>query len=63
MEFLSISQIAEKWGISKRRIQVLCSKGRIAGAMKVGTVWVIPADAEKPQDARVTSGKYIKNCD
>ncbi len=63
MEFLSISQMAEKWGISKRRIQVLCSEGRITGAMKVGTVWVIPADAKKPQDARVRSGKYIKSCD
>lgn len=63
MEFLSISQMAEKWGISKRRIQVLCSEGRIIGAMKVGTVWVIPADAEKPPDARVRSGKYIKSCD
>lgn len=63
MDFLSISQVAEKWGISKRRVQVLCSEGRIAGAMKVGTVWVIPADAEKPHDARVRSGRYIKKCD
>ena len=63
MELLSISQMAKKWGISKRRIQVLCSEGRITGAMKVGTVWVIPADAERPQDARIKSGKYVKSCD
>lgn len=63
MDFLSISQVAGKWGISKRRIQVLCSEGRITGAMKVGTVWLIPADAVKPQYARVRSGRYIKNCD
>lgn len=60
MEFLSISQTAEKWGLTRRRVQVLCSEGRIAGAMKVGTVWIIPADAEKPKDARVKNGKYKK---
>lgn len=60
MEYLSIRQTAEKWGLSKRRIQVLCSKNRILGAMKVDSSWVIPADAEKPVDARIRSGKYIK---
>ena len=33
MEYLSIRQLAEKWGISARRINVLCSEGRIEGAM------------------------------
>lgn len=60
MEYLSIRQTAEKWGLSKRRIQVLCSENRIPGAMKVDSSWVIPADAEKPVDARIRSGKYIK---
>ena len=60
MEYLSISQIAEKWGLSARRINVLCSKGRIPGATKIGSYWAIPADAEKPVDARIKSGKYIK---
>ena len=60
MEYLSISQTAEKWGISKRRIQVLCSQGRIPGAMKIGSYWAIPDDAVKPKDERVKTGKYIK---
>lgn len=60
MEYLSIRQTAEKWGLSKRRIQVLCSENRIPGAMKVDSSWVIPADAEKQVDARIRSGKYIK---
>ena len=60
MEYLSIRQTAEKWGLSKRRIQVLCSENRIPGAMKVDSSWVIPAYAEKPVDARIRSGKYIK---
>lgn len=59
--YMSIRQIAEKWGLSKRRVQVLCSQGRIQGAIKVDYSWVIPADAEKPEDKRVRSGKYLKN--
>ena len=60
MEYLSISQVAEKWGLSARRINVLCSEGRIPGAMKIGSYWAIPAGAEKPGDARIKSGKYVK---
>lgn len=60
MEFLSIRQTAEKWGISPRRIQTLCAAGRIQGAMRVDFSWIIPADAEKPKDARIKSGKYVK---
>ncbi len=60
MEYLSIKQTSDKWGISVRRIQVLCSEDRIPGATKIGLYWAIPADAEKPNDERIKSGKYIK---
>ena len=60
MQYLSIRETAEKWGISKRRIQTLCTEGRITGAIKIGYAWAIPSDAEKPKDERITSGKYIK---
>lgn len=60
MEYLSISQVAEKWRLSTRRINVLCSEGRIPGAMKIGSYWAIPEDAEKPADARIKSGRYVK---
>lgn len=60
MEYLSIKQTSEKWGISVRRIQTLCSNGRISGAKKIGYSWIIPLDAEKPKDERIKSGKYIK---
>lgn len=60
MEYLSISQTAEKWNLSVRRIQTLCVNGRIPGATKIGSYWAIPADAEKPKDERIKSGKYIK---
>ena len=61
MKYLSVSQTAERWGITRRRIQRLCNESRVEGAMKIGSFWAIPADAEKPKDARIKSGKYIKN--
>lgn len=60
MEYLSIKQTFEKWGISVRRIQVLCAEDRIPGATKIGSYWAIPSDAEKPGDERIKSGRYIK---
>ncbi len=60
MGYLSITQTAEKWGLSGRRIQILCAQGRIPGAMKIGSYWAVPDDAEKPTDERIRSGKYIK---
>lgn len=60
MEYLSLRQTAEKWGLSIRRVQTLCSTDRIPGAVKIGSYWAIPADAEKPKDERIKSGKYIK---
>ena len=60
MGYLSIRQTAEKWNISARWINDLCKDGRIPGAMKIGSYWAIPEDAEKPKDARIKSGRYIK---
>lgn len=61
MEYLSIKQTSEKWGITVRRIQVLCKEGRIPGAAKIGSYWAIPVDTKKPNDLRIKSGKYIKD--
>lgn len=60
MGYLSISQTAEKWGVSRRRVQVLCSENRIQGAVRIGYAWAVPSDAKKLADARIRSGKYIK---
>ena len=61
MKYLSIRETSEKWGLSIRRIQTLVNDGRIEGATRIGYMWVIPADAAKPKDLRVKSGKYVKN--
>ena len=58
--YMTIREASEKWKIGLRRINTLCNDGRIEGASKVGNVWVIPSDAEKPKDQRIKSGKYIK---
>ena len=46
--YMTIKQAAEKWDVTPRRIQKLCTDGRIEGAMKFGRDWAIPADAAKP---------------
>lgn len=61
MEFMTIQEAAKKWGISERRIQVLCNEERILGACKFGRQWAIPVTTEKPSDARVKSGKYVRS--
>ena len=60
MGYLSILETSRKWGISKRRIQILCAENRIPGAMRIGNYWAIPEDAVKPKDGRIKSGRYIK---
>ena len=60
MDYMTISETSEKWGISRRRIQVLCTEGRIDGVVKFGRQWAIPENADKPSDARIKTGKYIK---
>lgn len=60
MEFMSISEVASKWDLSNRRVQLLCSQNRIVGACRVGSIWIIPRNAQKPADARIKSGKYCK---
>ncbi len=52
MDFISAREAADKWGISQRRVAVLCSENRIENAVMVGNMWIIPATAEKPVDAR-----------
>lgn len=52
MDYITLKQASEKWGITPRQINYLCAAGRIPGAMKMATIWLIPKDAEKPADAR-----------
>lgn len=61
MEFITVKQAAEKWGLSERRLQTMCNDGVIPGVVKFGHAWAIPENAEKPIDKRIKTGKYIKS--
>ena len=56
--YITIKEASEKWGLSARWINVMCSQNRISGAEQVGRVWIIPENAECPTDRRVKSGEY-----
>lgn len=46
--FITVQEAAEKWSVTPRQVQILCKEGRIAGAMRMSCIWVIPANAKKP---------------
>lgn len=52
MDYRKISDVAEEWGISPRRLQTLCAQGKIKGAARFGRAWMIPENAIKPLDGR-----------
>jgi fic family protein len=49
---MTVKQASEKWGISDRRVRILCAEGKIPGAYQEGRAWKIPIDAIKPADGR-----------
>ncbi|MEG0963458.1 MAG: DNA-binding protein [Lachnospiraceae bacterium] len=52
MDFLTTAEMSEIWDISTRRISLLCSEGRVEGAVKKGKTWLIPQNVKKPEDPR-----------
>lgn len=49
MDYMTLKEASEKWGVTPRWINYYCSAGRIPGAVKMGTVWLIPKSAQKPK--------------
>ena len=52
MNFLTTTEMANKWKVSRRRVSLLCKEGRIKGAIFKGKTWLIPENAIKPVDPR-----------
>ena len=52
MEYIKVSKAAEKWGISTRRVRLLCAEGKIPGVIRKGNLYMIPENAQKPLDGR-----------
>ena len=59
MEYITVKQAAERWGLSDRRVRVLCKEGRIKGVIRDGRSYLIPEDSLKPIDGRSLRGKEI----
>lgn len=57
MDYLTVTQAAEKWGISSRRVRLLCANGEIDGVIRKGKLYMIPADTERPLDKRKLPNK------
>ncbi len=51
-EYMTVQEAAKLWGISERRVQILCSENRIDGVVHLSRVWLIPRNAKKPVDGR-----------
>jgi len=49
---MTIEEAARQWKISERRVRLLCSTGRVAGAVMVNHSWQIPDGTSKPEDMR-----------
>jgi predicted site-specific integrase-resolvase len=61
MDYMTLKEASEKWGISSRQVNYYCVEGRIPGAAKIAGVWLIPKDAEKPIDGRRKVDRDLKN--
>jgi hypothetical protein len=56
--YQTIKEVAQDWGVTQRRVQILCSDGKIPGVTKFGRSWAIPIGVERPDDKRVKTGEY-----
>ena len=60
MNYIKVSEAAKKWGISPRRVRLLCSQNKIEGAIQEGKLYMIPENAEKPADERTKESKILQ---
>lgn len=52
MDYLSVKEIAELWGVSIRMVNYYLNTGRIQGAIRKSGGWLIPANTPHPADLR-----------
>lgn len=62
MDYISVKEAAEKFGLSERRIQKLCETNRIEGCNMVSGIWLIPVTATKPSDKRFSVIPQTVDC-
>lgn len=52
MDYITLKEASQKWNVTPRQVNYLCSGGRIPGAVKMAGVWLLPKEAGKPVDRR-----------
>ncbi|MBE5739511.1 MAG: hypothetical protein E7349_01490 [Clostridiales bacterium] len=52
MQYITVQEAAKKWGVTTRRVQMLCNEERIKGAYRFGKSWMIPTKAVLPNARR-----------
>lgn len=52
MDYMTLNEASEKWGITPLMINYYCAKDRIPGAEKIASVWLLSRNAEKSLDKR-----------
>jgi len=60
VRYTTTRETGKRWGVSMEWVSSLCLQGRVEGAGKVGRIWIVPIDAEKPEDLRVWNGRWKK---
>ena len=56
-DWITAQEVAETWGISDRRVQILCANGKVEGAIRLKRGWLIPKGTPKPPDGRASNGR------
>lgn len=59
MNYIKVSQAAEKWGLSARRVRILCQENKIDGVIRKGNLYMIPENAQKPADGRRKASRQV----
>lgn len=57
MDFMTTKDAALKWGLTDRMFQYYCKEAKIKGAIKAGSMWLLPKDTCKPLDMRTKEGR------
>ena len=60
MNYIKVSEAAEKWGISASRARILCAEGKVEGVIRKGKLYMVPETALKPLDGRRSKKNVIK---
>lgn len=60
MDYFTVKEAGEKWGLGSRIVTLYCAEGRIDGAVKKGNLWLIPKDVPKPTDGRCKKTHMLK---